>query len=125
MTGSSRPILGGPAIRGAQSTRPPTLHSIEQACRVAELLEAGYSNRRIGEQLGVSGPRVSQIRQKLPALEPYMSTPRPTERLRSHRDQLWSLRRQALALAASVRGDLRELEEELEAARVDRILGLR
>jgi hypothetical protein len=54
-----------------------------------------------------------------------MSIPRPTERLRSHRDQLWSLRRQALALAASVRGDLRELEEELEAARVDRILGLR
>ena len=105
--------------------KAPTLHFVEQACRVAELLEAGYSNRRIAEQLGVSGPRVSQIRQQLPGLQPYLSAPEPLDRLRNRRDQLWTLRRQALALVVAVRRDLRELEEELEAAQVDRILGLR
>jgi len=44
----------------------PTLQFVEQAQKVAELLDAGYSNRRIAERLGVSGPRVSQIRQQLP-----------------------------------------------------------
>jgi predicted transcriptional regulator len=105
--------------------KAPTLHFVEQACRVAELLDEGYSNRRIAEQLRVSGPRVSQIRQQLPALQPYLSQPKPTERLLSRRDQLWSLRRQALALVAAIRRDLRELEEELEAAEIDKVLGLR
>lgn len=103
----------------------PTLHFVEQACRVAELLDEGYSNRRIAEQLGVSAPRVSQIRQQLPALQSYLTPPEPTERLRSRRDQLWSLRRQALSLAATIRRDLRELNEELDAADIDRLLGLR
>lgn len=105
--------------------KTPTLHFVEQACRVAELLDEGYSNRRIAEQLGVSAPRVSQIRQQLPMLEPYLARPEPTGRLRSRRDQLWSLRRQALALAATIRRDLRDLTEELEAADIDSLLGLR
>lgn len=73
----------------------------------------------------MSGPRVSQIRRRLPSLEPYLSPPEPTERLRCRRDQLWSLRHQTVALAAAIRKDLHELEEELEAAQTDRILGLR
>ncbi len=105
--------------------KAPTLHFVEQACRVAELLEEGYSNRRIAEELGVSAPRVSQIRQQLPELQPYLAPPEPMERLRCRRDQLWNIRRQALSLAAAIRRDLRELTEELDAADIDRLLGLR
>ncbi|MBA3688378.1 MAG: hypothetical protein H0W81_06090 [Chloroflexi bacterium] len=102
-----------------------TPHLIEQACRVAELLDEGYSNRRIAQEMGVSGPRVSQIRVQLPVLQPYLARPEPMERLRCRRDQLWSLRHQALALVAAIRKDLRELDEEPEAVRTDRIMGLR
>jgi len=102
-----------------------TPYFIDQARRVAELLDAGYSNRRIAGRLGVSAARISQIRGRLPAVGAYLGTPEPFERLRSHRDQLWRLRRQALELAAVIRRDLRELSEELDAAEVDRILGLR
>lgn len=102
-----------------------TVQFVEQAQQVAELLDAGYSNRRIAEQLGVSSPRVSQIRSRLPSLQSYLGDPQPTSRLQRHRDQLWRLRREALALASALRRDLRELDEELEAATVDRILGLR
>ncbi len=102
-----------------------TPHFIDQARRVAELLDAGYSNRHIATSLGVSAARISQIRGRLPAVEPYLGSPEPTERLRCHRDQLWRLRTQALELAAVIRRDLRELSEELDAANIDRILGLR
>ncbi len=105
--------------------RPPTLRFVNQARRVAELLAAGYGHRQIADELGVSGPRVSQIRRELPALEPYLGSSEPTHRLRSQRDQLWELRRQALSLAATVRRDLRELDEELSSAEIDRLLGLR
>jgi predicted transcriptional regulator len=98
---------------------------VERAAQVAELLDAGYSNRQIAEVLGVSAPRISQIRARLPTIEPFVGTPEPTMRLRSRRDQLWRLRREALELAAAIRGDLRELNEELEAAEIDRSLGLR
>lgn len=106
---------------------PPsyTPHLIDQASRVAEMLDRGYTNRQMGVALGVSGPRVAQIRAMLPELAPYLGRPEPLDRLRSHRDQLWSLRRQSLELAATIRRDLRELEEELGAAQVDRVLGLR
>ena len=102
-----------------------TLHFVDQARRVAELIDAGYSNRQIAADLGVSSVRVSQIRGRLPALHAYLGTPAPVDRLRCHRDQLWSLRHQALRLAAVIRRDLRELDEELEASDIDRILGLR
>ena len=98
---------------------------IDQARTVAELLDAGYSNRQIAGRLGVSAPRVSQIRTRLPAVEDYLGRPEPNERLRCNREQLWRLRRQALELAAAIRRDLRELDEELEAADIDRLLGLR
>ncbi len=103
----------------------PTLHFVDQARRVAELLDAGYSNRQIAADLGVSSVRISQIRGRLPALQPYLGVPQPLDRLRGHRDQLWRLRRQTLQLAAVIRRDLRELNEELEASDIDRILGLR
>ena len=103
----------------------PTPHFMHQASRVAELLDAGYSNRQIAVRLGVSAPRISQIRARLPSVEAYLGTPEPNARLRSHREQLWRLRRQALELAAAIRHDLRELSEEVDAADIDRILGLR
>ena len=103
----------------------PTKHGIDQARRVWELLDAGYSNKAIAEQLGVSGPRISQIRRQLPVLAPYLGRPRPLARLGSHRGQLWELRRQTLALAATIRRDLRDLDEELQAAYIDQHLGLR
>ena len=119
-----------PAETGALATsRPPAAryspHLIAQASRVAELLDAGYSNRRIAAILGVSGPRIAQIRHVLPELSPYLGQPDPLDRLRGHRDQLWSLRHQVLELAATIRRDLRELDEELQAANVDSLLGLR
>ena len=113
-------------IRPSRSVRVEySPHLIAQATRVAELLDAGYSNRRIALDLGVSNPRVSQIRNVLPQLAPYLGNAEPLDRLRGHREQLWSLRRQVLELAATIRDDLRELDEELEAATVDRMLGLR
>ena len=117
---------GGAATtaRGGENFSP-TPHFMHQASRVAELLDAGYSNRQIAARLGVSAPRISQIRVRLPSVEAYLGTPEPNARLRSHREQLWRLRHQALELAAAIRRDLRELSEEVEAAEIDRILGLR
>jgi hypothetical protein len=102
-----------------------TPHLIQQASRVAEMLDAGLTHRQIGERLGVSAVRVTQIRQRLPELEAYLGQPGPLDRLRSHREQLWTLRRQVLDLAGTIRRDLRELDEELDSARVDTLLGLR
>lgn len=106
-------------------TRTPSPHLIHQASKVAELLDQGYSNRRIAEVLRVSSPRVSEIRRVLPELTPYLGNPEPTERLRERREQLWALRRDAVALAAAIRRDLTELDEELQAYQVDKVLGLR
>ena len=89
--------------RGSGEDFSPTLHFVDQARRVAELLDAGYSNRQIAGHLGVSAVRISQIRGRLPALQAYLGTPEPLDRLRCHRDQLWKLRRQALELAAVIR----------------------
>lgn len=102
-----------------------TVRFAEQAAQVAKLLDAGYSNRRIAEAMGVSAPRISQIRSRLPEITAYVGNPEPTSRLRSRRDQLWRLRREALELAAAIRRDLQELNEELQAADIDRSLGLR
>lgn len=102
-----------------------TPHLVSQAARVAELLEQGWTNRRIAEAMGVSPVRVTQIRGLLPELEPYLAPPAPLDRLRVHREQLWSLRRQVLALALAIRRELRELDEEIQSADVDRLLGLR
>ncbi|MDQ2943483.1 MAG: helix-turn-helix domain-containing protein [Candidatus Dormibacteraeota bacterium] len=102
-----------------------TPHLLEQANRVADLLANGYSNARIADELQVSRPRVSQIRRELPALRANIGNPSPTDRLLGHRDQLVLLRGEALQLAAAVRRDLRDLEGELQSARVDRLLGLR
>lgn len=113
-------------MTGRNGHRPVlTRRFVDQARRVAELLDAGYSNRQIAGRLGVSAARVSQIRSRLPAVEDYLGIPEPNERLRCHREQLWRLRRNALELAAAIRRDLRELDEELEAADIDRLLGLR
>ena len=98
---------------------------VNQARRVSELLDEGYTNRRIAEILGVSSPRISQIRQQLPQLEGYLGAPAPTERLRGHREQLRNLRREALNLARQIAADIRTLDEELESAEIDQLLGLR
>lgn len=117
---------GGTVMTVRNGRRPPlTPRFVDQARQVAELLDAGYSNLQIAGRLGVSAPRVSQIRARLPAVEDYLGTPEPNERLRCRREQLWRLRRKALELAATIRRDLRELDEELEAAGIDRLLGLR
>ena len=105
--------------------RDYTPHLVSQAARVAELLDQGWTHRRIAEAMGVSQPRIAQIRSLLPELEPYLGHAAPLDRLRSHRDQLWRLRHDVLQLANAIRRDLHELDEELESARVDQILGLR
>lgn len=106
-------------------TGEPTPHLIAQASRVAEMLDEGLTQAQMGEVLGVSGPRIAEVKRLLPLLSPYLGNPAPTDRLRSQREQLWSLRRQALELAHTIRRDLRELDQELEAAQLDRLLGLR
>lgn len=103
----------------------PSPHLIAQASQVAELLDAGQSLRQIGRALDVSGPRIAEIKRLLPDLEPYLGPPAPLDRLRRHRDQLWRLRHQTLALASTIRRDLRELDQELDSALIDQLLGLR
>jgi transposase-like protein len=106
--------------------KPPyTRHAIEQATRVAELLDAGYSLAGVAKELGVSRPRISQIRRTLPHLQASLGDHTPTARLRRHRAHLVALRNEALALAGAIRRDLREVNEELQSAEVDAILGLR
>lgn len=122
---SGEPSLGAEAGESWHMRPRYSPHLIAQAGRVAQLLDEGYSNRGIAGVLGVSHPRIAQIRKVLPQLAPYLGPPDPLDRLRGHRDQLWSLRRQVLELAATVRGDLRELEEEMQAASIDSLLGLR
>lgn len=102
-----------------------TAHAIQQARTVAELQRDGYTTHQIAETLGVSGPRVSQIRATLHGLADYLGDPTPTERLLSRRAQLRHLRADALRLALAIRRDLTELDEELQSARIDRLLGLR
>ena len=122
---AGEPSLEADAAESRQMPPNYSPHLIAQASRVAQLLDEGYSNRRIAAVLCVSNPRVAQIRKVLPQLAPYIGPPDPLDRLRGRRDQLWSLRRQALQLAATIRRDLRELEEELQAASVDALLGFR
>lgn len=105
--------------------REYTPRLVSQAARVAELLDEGWSNRRIAEAMGVTQPRIAQIRSLLPELAPYLGRPAPLDRLRTHREQLWQLRHDVLQLAAAIRRDLRELDEELDSARIDQIVGLR
>lgn len=105
--------------------RTITPHLVYQAGRVAELLDAGHSQSQIGRILGVSGPRIAEIKRRLPELSDYLGKPDPLDRLRSRRAQLWSLRRQTLELAATIRRDLREVDEELGAVQLDLLLGLR
>lgn len=100
-------------------------HLLAQAARVAELLDAGYTNRQIADEMHVSAPRIAQIKQILPDLRPYIGEPTPLDRLRSHREQLWQLRKHALELAATIREDLRELDEEIQSAEVDYLVGVR
>jgi len=111
--------------RAGDAVRRITPHLVHQASRVAELVEAGHSQNQIGQMLGVSGPRIAEIKRRLPELREYLGQPEPLDRLRSRREQLWRLRHQTLDLAATIRRDLRELDQELEAATVDQVLGLR
>ena len=97
-------------IRPGRAGSPSSSTRLHQPARSAEAM--GVSRSAIAaDQVAVcpNCHRISDARS-------------PLDRLRSHRDQLWSLRRQTLQLAATIRHDLRELDEELEAARVDRLL---
>jgi hypothetical protein len=72
-----------------RATKAYAPHLIAQARRVAELLEAGDDYGHISRDLGVSRPRVSQIRSQLHELAPYLGRPDPLDRLRSRRDQIF------------------------------------
>jgi predicted transcriptional regulator len=103
----------------------PTLAQLDQARRVAELLDAGYATGAIADMLGVTGPRVSQIKRRLPTLREYLGQPAPTDRLQARREELITLRRQVLAIGRLIRQDVRAIDEELSAYRIDQLLGLR
>ena len=105
---------------------PPTVYAIEQALTVRRMLDSGSNQRQIAEALGVTPARVSQVARTLRELAPYLG-PRPngpTERLRSIRDQLETMRHEALVLSMTLRRDLRVADNELTGRDVDRILGL-
>lgn len=102
-----------------------TPHLIEQARTVATLDREGLPTIEIAAALGVSKPRVSQIRAFIPSLRDYLGDPNPTDRLKNRRLQLHQLRGDALRLAAAIRRDLRLLDEGLEAAEIDRLAGIR
>lgn len=94
--------------------------------RVAEMLERGLSRREIADALGLSSPRVTQIIGNNPELMRYQRRPsQAAARLYAYQQDLVRLRHATLDLAKTIRRDLRELNEELEAYEVDRALGLR
>lgn len=98
----------------------------DHARRIAELLDQGLSRRQIGAQLGVSGPRVTQIIGNNPQLLRHHRRPgQVAARLHAYRQDLVRLRHATNDLAKLIRRDLRELDEELEAYAVDHLLGLR
>ena len=98
----------------------------DQAKRVHELLDRGLSRRQIAEELGVSSPRITQIIGKNPELLRYHRRPgQVAARLYTYRQDLIRLRHATNDLAKLIRRDLRELDEELAAYELDRMLGLR
>lgn len=107
------------------ATNAPTPRFIRQAQVVAALIAEGVPHRQIAKHLGVSGPRISQIKRDIPNLQDYLGVPTPSERLKTHRAQLATLRHEALHLTLAIRRDLRLLDEELEADDIDQLLGLR
>lgn len=102
-----------------------TPYLVAQARTVAHLQREGLSTYQIATALGVSKPRVSQIRAQMRDLADYLGHPDPTDRLKVRRVQLHQLRGDTLRLAMAIRHDLRTLDEELEAVEIDRLTGLR
>lgn len=98
-----------------------TPHAADQAERVRELLDRGYSRQAIAQELSVSGPRVSQIITGTPALRRYRSG----TALQRYRTELEQLRQQTQEIARDIREEIRALDEELQSMEVDRLLGLR
>ena len=93
---------------------------------IATMLAEGRTRREIGEALGVSAPRISQLIGDNPELLAWRRGPSSlAERLYEHRCDLARLRRLTLELAHSIRSELRALDEELQSYEVDRVLGLR
>ncbi len=72
--------------------------------RIEALAASGWSNVRIAQEVGLSTERVRQLRGGNQSLE--------------------TRRRQLRVSIARLRAELREVEEEIEASRVDHILGL-
>jgi len=98
----------------------------DQARRVREMLDRGLSRRQIAEAMGVTSPRITQIIGNNPELLRYHRRPgQVAGRLYTYRQDLVRLRHATNDLAKLIRRDLRELDEELEAYELDRLLGLR
>ena len=107
--------------------------TLARATLIAEGLTEGLTHRQIAACLGISGPRVSRIVVRdLPVLRHHPDAPpalrhyHPRARhLAIERARLDSLRAEVNALLTAIRTQLRDLDEELEAARTDELLGLR
>ena len=93
----------------------------EQLPLVQAMLAGGATRKEIAEAIGVSAPAVTQFVSREPSLRRY----RARGTLTRQRDQLLALRREVHHLAGEIRQMIRELNEELEADAIDRLLRLR
>lgn len=103
------------------SSTDPVVRRIRDA-RIRELDAQGWSNARIGAEVGLSGPRVSQI---------LSATRDPDELLAEHEAKLQAELEELVRheeanrrRIRAVRRALERIDEEREAARIDALLGL-
>jgi predicted transcriptional regulator len=98
-----------------------------RARQIKELLTAGLTQRAIARHIGVSAPRVSQIVGNDPELRRIRTATSmgERERLASYRSELSQVLREVRQIAVQIKRSIKALDEELESAGIDAILGLR
>jgi hypothetical protein len=95
--------------------------------KISEMMQAGHSQRAIGQALGISGPAVAQRIARSPELRRLRTqcTNSEHQRLRAYRSELSQTYDAVRRLGLDIKGSIAALDEELEAIEIDRILGLR
>lgn len=106
---------------------------IARATLIAEAVSAGLTHKQIGEQLGLSGPRITQvITREIPILRHHPEAPASLRDFRPHpraliqyRNTLWTMRHELAGIQGEIRKELQTIDEELQAYQIDQLLGLR
>jgi transcriptional regulator with XRE-family HTH domain len=89
---------------------------------IRRLAAEGWSTREIARHVGLTQQRIVQILAERPDRETLIAE--AERRLVAELRTLLEVREAATARIAAIRSQLRRLEEEREALRIDRLLGL-